>query len=65
MQTISLCIIKAGRDLDNINHFCQLRSIKGADQDSVRKKMFPCFAFIFREREELGEIKRQLIKHCL
>ena len=34
------------------------------DQDSIQKTMSPCSAFIFREKEELGEIKRQLIKRC-
>ena len=54
-------------DFDIINHFCLLmRSIGGGgvDQDSIQKTMSPCSAFIFREKEELGEIKRQLIKRC-
>ena len=69
MQTVCLWqIIKAGVDFDSINHlsvsWCDQSEGGGVDQDSIQKRMSPCSAFIFREKEEIGEIKRQLKRYC-
>lgn len=50
-----LILLDRGATFDTMNHSLMM---------DIQKRMSPCSAFIFREKEELAEIKRNLKRCC-